>query len=151
MKKIFLLVILILLVGCTNEVEENKYAYLNYKNNLQNQNDFEETIVDFNTFFDIERINEEVLNYSLIINSPNTNMYDVKALLIHDYTQEEVYPSSGIIDEPIDLLKNTDKKIELKGTILTIDDISNVRFKLFLEYTDDSGQENKIFYQLSRG
>lgn len=151
MKKIFLLVILILLVGCTNEVEENKYAYLNYKNNLQNQNDFEETIVDFNTFFDIERINEEVLNYSLIINSPNTNMYNVKALLIHDYTQEEVYPSSGIIDEPIDLLKNTDKKIELKGTILTIDDISNVRFKLFLEYTDDSGQENKIFYQLSRG
>ena len=78
-------------------------------------------------------------------------MYDVKALLIHNYTQDEVYPSVGILDSPVTLIKDTEDKIELKGTIQTNEDISNVKFKLYLEYTDDDGNENKIYYQLSRG
>ena len=138
-------------MGCTNEVEENKYAYLEYKSELQKQEVFDEEASDFNTYFNIKRENEEEVSYSLIINDPNINMYKVKALLIHDFIQEEVFPSSGIMDESQNLIKDTDNKIELNGTILTTTDISNVKFKLYLEYIDDNGQENKIYYQLSRG
>lgn len=151
MIKKMLILPVILLIGCTNKVEENKYAYLTYKSELQEHETFDEEAVDFNTFFDIERINEEVVNYSMTINNPNINMYEIKALLIHDYVQEEAFPSSGIMEEPVSLLKGTDDKIELKGSIQTEEDISNVKFKLYLEYIDDNNEKNKIYYQVSRG
>lgn len=150
-KNLLILPLLILLVGCTNKVEENKIAYLEYKNELEETETFTEEKSDFNTFFNIEREDEEIVNYSITIDKPTTDMYDVKALLIHDYSQEEAYPSSGIMDEPIDLLKGTEEKIQLKGTIQTIDNINDVHFKLFVEYKDSKGLENKVYYQVSRG
>lgn len=152
MKRIVLFLPLILLIGCTSDVEENKYAYLEYKNELQEQEIFnKEEDIDFNTYFNIVRESEEIISYSVLINNPNTNMHKVKALLIHDYVQDEAFPSIGIMDEPVELLKETKDKIELRGTIQTTDDISNVKFKLYLEYIDDNEQENKIYYQVSRG
>ena len=152
MKKILMFLPLVLLVGCTNEVEESKYAYLEYKTELQEQEVFsEEEDIDFNTYFNIIREDEEIVNYSVIINNPNIDMHDVKVLLIHDFVQDEAFPSVGIMDEPVELLKDSDDKIELKGTIQTTDDISNVKFKLYIEYVDSEGLENKIYYQVSRG
>ena len=152
MKKIMLFLPLVLLMGCTNEVEESKYAYLDYKNELQEQEVFdEEDDIDFNTYFNIIREDEEIVNYSVVINSPNIDMYNVKALLIHDYMQDDAFPSVGIMDEPVELLKDSDGSIELKGTIQTTDDVSNVKFKLYIEYIDSEGLENKIYYQVSRG
>ena len=152
MKKIILILPLIFIVGCTNDTEENKIAYLEYKSELQEHETFAvEEEINFNTYFNIKRENEEIINYSITINSPNINMHNVKALLIHDYVQEEVFPSIGILDEPVTLRKDSHDKIELKGTIQTTDDISNVKFKLYLEYIDEEGQENKIYYQVSRG
>lgn len=153
MKKIVVLLLpLILLMGCTNEVEENKYAYLEYKNELQEQENFdEEEDIDFNAYFNIKRETEEVVNYSIIIDNPNIDMHEVKALLIHDYIQEEAFPSVGILDTPVELLKDSEDKIVLQGTIQTTDVISNVKFKLYLEYIDDEGTENKIYYQVARG
>ena len=152
MKKMLLILPLILLIGCTNEVEESKYAYLEYKTELQEQEVFsEEEDIDFNTYFNIIREDEEIVNYSVIINNPNIDMHDVKVLLIHDFVQDEAFPSVGIMDEPVELLKDSDDKIELKGTIQTTDDISNVKFKLYIEYVDSEGLENKIYYQVSRG
>lgn len=143
---------LMLLMGCTNEVEESKYAYLDYKNELQEQEVFdEEDDIDFNTYFNIIREDEEIVNYSVIINSPNIDMYNVKALLIHDYIQDDAFPSVGIMDEPVELLKDSDSSIELKGIIQTTDDVSNVKFKLYIEYIDSEGLENKIYYQVARG
>ncbi len=152
MKKVLeLIFLLIFLVGCTSEVEDGKIAYLEYKSELIEQDTFNEEEIDFNVYFNIERENEEIVNYSVIINNPNINMYNVKALLIHDYVQDDVFPSIGILDTPVTLIKDNEDKIELKGIIQTLDDISNVKFKLYLEYMDDDGQENKIYYQLSRG
>ena len=153
MKKILLtLPLIMLLVGCTNEIEENKIAYLEYKSDLQKQEVFnEEDKSDFNTYFNIKRETEEIINYSITINNPTINMHKVKALLIHDYSQEEAFPSVGILDNSVELLTDSDNKIELKGKLQTTKDISNVKFKLYLEYIDDNGNENKIYYQVSRG
>ena len=42
-------------------------------------------------------------------------------------------------------------KIVLEGSIQTIDDISDTKFKLYLEYVDDDGLENSIYYEVHRG
>lgn len=152
MRKILLMLPVILLIGCTSKIEENKYSYLEYKSQLEKKETFtKEDQIDFNTYFNIEREDEEVIKYSMTINDPNVDMHNVKALLIHDYIQEEAFPSVGILGEPVELLKNTNDKIELTGTIQTTEDISNVKYKLYLEYIDDQGLENKIYYQVSRG
>ena len=78
-------------------------------------------------------------------------MYNVKALLIHDYVIDDAFPSVGIFDTPIELLVNSGDKLELSGKIQTIDDISNIKYKLYIEYIDDNGNENKIYYDVKRG
>lgn len=153
MKKLVILIpILILLVGCTNKVEENKIAYLEYKKELEKTELFnKEEEIHFNTYFNIEREDEEVVNYSIIINEPTIDMYSIKALLIHDYYQEETFPSVGIFGDEVKLQKESGDKIILSGTIQTLEDISDVNFKLYLEYQDENGEENKIYYEVARG
>lgn len=152
MKKILILVSLFLLVGCTNKVEEDKYAYLEYKNNLEEQKDFvSQESLEFNTYFNLVRETEEKVTYSLVIDNPKFNMKNVKALLIHDFITEDVFPSVGIFDEPVTLHKDSNDKIVLEGSIQTIEDISDTKFKLYLEYVDDDGLENSIYYEVHRG
>ena len=43
--------------------------------------------LDFNVYFNIERVDEEITDYSLVIDTPKINMHNVKALLIHDLCQ----------------------------------------------------------------
>ena len=153
MKKLVVLIpLLILLVGCTNKVEENKIAYLEYKHELEAQETFNtEEEMDFNIYFNIDREDEEVVKYSILIDTPTIDMHNVKALLIHDYLQEEAFPSLGILDAPVELKKDTEDNIKLEGTIQTLEDISNVNFKLYIEYQDENGLENKIYYEVARG
>ena len=55
MKKFLVIIPLLLLVGCSNKVEEEKYAYLEYKDNLQKQEEFQaDDELDFNTYFNIK-------------------------------------------------------------------------------------------------
>ena len=106
--------------------------------------------LDFNTFFNIERDGDRV-NYRLVINNPTCDMKKVRALLINDYVSEEVYPSTGIFDNPIDLLSGSDKSIILKGTIVSADDLSDVCFKLYLEYVNGDNEKEEIYYEVQRG
>lgn len=153
MKKLLVIVpLLILMVGCTNSSEENKIAYLEYKSELEEKETFnEEESLDFNVYFNIERINEEIVDYSLVIDKPKINMHNVKALLIYNFVNEEAYPSVGIFDKPVELLIDTEDKIVLNGNIQTINDITDTKFKLYLEYTDDNNNLNKIYYEVNRG
>lgn len=153
MKKLLVVIpLLLVLIGCSNTSEESKIAYLEYKNELEEKEVFnEEESLDFNVYFNIERIDEEIIDYSLVIDSPIINMHNVKALLIHDFINEDAYPSVGIFDEPKELKEGSEDKIILNGHIQTINDISNTRFKLYLEYADDNGNLNKIYYALNRG
>lgn len=152
MKKLFILIPLLFLVGCTNELEVEKYDYLTYKNELQEKEEFKsEEELDFNTYFDIIRENDEKIVYSIVIDSPKIDMYNVKALLIHDYMSEDVFPSVGIFDEPVSLLSDSDNKIILKGDIYSEKELTDTKFKLYLEYEDNEGLSNKIFYEVARG
>ena len=143
MKKLVVLIIPILLLTACTSNEEDKIAYLEYKNELEKQETFSpEDELDFNVYFNISKEGEEITNYSILINNPKVNMHKVKALLIHNYIIDEAYPSIGIMDKPVELLKDNNNKIELKGKIQTSENISNVKYKLYIEYTTDDGKEN---------
>ena len=151
MKKILILIIPILLLTACTSNEEDKIAYLEYKNELEKKEVFSsEDDLDFNVYFNVKKEGEEITNYSVLINNPKVNMHNVKALLIHNYMIDEAYPSVGILDSPVNLSVDTSDKIVLKGKIQTSEDISNVKYKLYIEYTDDDGNENKIYYDVKK-
>ena len=152
MKRLLLIIpLFLLLIGCSNKVEEDKFAYLEYKNNLEKQEEFiDDDNLGFNTFFNIDRDGEKV-KYTLTIDNPEINMHDVKALLIHNYDNVDTYPSVGIFDTPEDLLKDSDNSIKLEGTILSADDLSDMKFKVYIEYKNDNDEKEEIYYEVQRG
>ena len=77
-------------------------------------------------------------------------MYDVKALLIHDFMIDDVFPSVGIFDEPVKLLAQSNDKIILKGSINSDKDIENIKFRLYLEYKDQNDLINAVYYEINR-
>lgn len=152
MKKFILIIpIFLLLIGCSNKVEDDKFAYIEYKNNLEAQEEFADNeSLDFNTFFNIEREGDNV-KYSLVINNPKVNMYKIKALVIHNYDTIDIFPSVGIFDETRTLLSGSNDEIKLEGNIVSSDDLSGVNFKLYLEYENDDNEKQEIYYEVKRG
>ena len=78
-------------------------------------------------------------------------MHNIKSLVVHNYYSDEIFPSLGVFNQKKELLVDTDleEKIELTGEIKTIKNISNMNLeiKLWLQYTDDSGEIKEIYYK----
>lgn len=150
-KKYLLLIILLLLVGCTNKIEEEKKDYLTYKSELQTQDEFKtEEELECTIAFNLERKTEEKVAYNVIISNPKVNMHDIKALLIHDYFTEEIFPSVGIFNDTVNLLTTDSDALTLEGEIQTEKEIKKEDFKLYIEYTDDEGLKNYIYYKMTK-
>lgn len=103
-RKYLLLIPMLLLVGCTNKLEEEKSDYLTYKSELLTTKNFAkeeelECVIDF----DLQRVSGEKIEYIVTISNPKIDMYDIKALLIHDHFTEEMFPSVGIFDNTVNV------------------------------------------------
>ena len=152
MKKILLIILIVFLTGCTNTEEDNKSEYIALKSNLleeQITNEKEELPVDITV--NLDRINEEKIDYKVTLDNPKENMHNIKSLVVHNYYSDEIFPSLGVFNQKKELLVDTDleEKIELTGEIKTIKNISNMNLeiKLWLQYTDDSGEIKEIYYK----
>ncbi len=155
MKKIYLLLIVIVLLftGCDNKEENVKSEYLAMKSDLLKINDFSyDDEMNCDISVNIDRVNEEKVSYKMIINNVKENMHDVKAILIHNYYTEDVFPSVGLFDDTVDLNKNSNDNIILKGNIETDKDIDNLDLilKLYVKYLDDNGNEKDIYYKTTK-
>lgn len=150
-KKYLLLVPMFLLIGCTNKLEEEKSDYLTYKSELQEAKEFKtEEELECNIDFDLQRVSSEKLEYIVTISNPKVNMYNIKALLIHDHFTEEIFPSVGIFDDTVNLLTTDEESLKLVGTIQTEKNIEDTDFKLYLEYTDSNNLKNYIYYKVTK-
>ena len=161
MKKLIMLLFAVFIVGCSsvkietdNNIVEEKEDYLAIKDEL---NSVDKYISDENLPCDIkislDRINKEEISYRAIIDNPKTNMYNIKALLIHDYFTEDIFPSIGIFDEAENLIVGNEevRGISLVGYIETTNDIDklDLNVKLYIEYSDSEGNIQKIYYKLN--
>ncbi len=124
MKKLLFLVIL--LVGCS---KSNVYDM--YVEKLKNDENISRDI-PFNIQFNIDNVNDNRIIYQVIIDEPKVEATNVKALVIHDVKTKDIFPSVGIVDEPIDLQKE-------KGIILIgyVDQTDDINFKLLIETEDN--------------
>lgn len=158
MKKLLILFSIALLAGCANvevsnnsAIEKEKESYLAIKNDLDTYLEYDSLEeVPCNITFSIDKTSEEELSYRVILDNPQIDMYNIKALLIHDYFTEDIFPSIGIFDETANLIVNDEevKGIQLVGYIETSKNI-DINLKLYLEYTDVNGNINQIYYKYS--
>lgn len=134
MKKV-VLIIVVLLVGCN----KTPSIYDRYVKEIQESTNYT-TDLPCKVEFYIDNVNDNRIIYQVIIDEASYELKNVKALVIHDAVTKDIFPSIGIVDEPITL--NQDNK----GIILMgyIDQTSDIEFKVLIE-TDT----NKYIYHYS--
>ena len=152
MKKFLLIILIIILTGCTNNEENTKNEYIAMKSNLIKEEiisySADELPIEVTT--NLDRINEEEISYKVTLTNPKENMHNIKAMIVHNHYSEEIFPSIGVFDETKELLSSDkNNEIQLTGTIKTTENISkmNLEIKLWLQYTDDSGEKKEIYYK----
>lgn len=155
MKKIFLVILLglVLLTGCKNKEEDKKSEYLAMKSNLlENKKYTSSEDLACNIIVSVDRLDEEKISYKVVISNTKENMNNIKALVVHNYYTEEVFPTIGLFDETKNLSANTSDELKLEGTIETTNDIDNLNLelKILIEYLDDDGQVKDIYYKTTK-
>jgi hypothetical protein len=153
MKKVFLsmLIIMFILTGCNNKEEKEKAEYLQMKSNLLEHKKFSNAEdINCDIIVKIDRSNEEKIVYNVILSNPKEDMKNIKAIVVHNYYTEDIFPTIGLFNKTSELLKkDSDKTIKLKGTIDTTDDIDklDLQLKILIKYANESGQEKDIYYK----
>lgn len=143
MKKVLIIILLSLLIGCTKNINKEENLYNKYVNELKNIETSSENI-PFEINFSIEEINEDFLSYTVLLDRKGILMNNIESILIHDKVSENAFPSIGILDSKITLDKdNTKKGIKLTGYIEKQNDIT---FKFMIKYISEENKEEKYFY-----
>ena len=155
MKKIFLVLFLsiLLFTGCENKEENEKNDYLDMKSQLLSHKEFislEELTCDI--VVNIDRKDEEKVIYEVVLSKPKENMNNIKAVLVHNYYTEDVFPTIGLFDDTKSLFVNSQDSITLTGSIKTDKDIDNLNLmlKLLIRYTTDDGVKKDIYYKTTK-
>ncbi len=156
-KRLCLFFIIIFIGGCYNNqltAEEKEYYQLVDELKKINHNQFSENFpFDINVYFD--KIMESEIRYEVVIDNPRNIINNIKAIAIHDYETNDVFPNTGIFDEPfsmnplvVDLKANYVKGVILIGYIPFKDDLEEYKGKVrvLVEYEDEISNINKIFF-----
>lgn len=161
MKKSYILVLIVIsiifiIVGCKNEnnnvenksnnVEKQKDEYLDYVQKLKKVDKDSEDL-PFSIEIQYDKVDDEV-RYQVIIDNPVQDIKNIKALAIHNMHTDDIFPSIGIFDDKVDLLKDKSPS----GVILVgyipyegeIEDL-NCQIKVLVEYEIDNNKNISYF------
>lgn len=124
MKKIIIVLLFILLIGCSKPTS----TYDFYVTTLKQENIASEYVpFDVNIYMD--EVNESKWIYQVVIDNAQEELRNIKALVIHNVKTKDVFPSVGIVDETITLNGQT-KGINLIGYV---DKKEEIEFKILVE------------------
>lgn len=156
MKRVFLiLVITILFCGCESKeqkiLEKAYYSYVEYTNKCSY---FEDIDYPFAINITLEKLNDNYLIYRLYIDNPTEDLYDLEVLVTHNFKTSDVFPSSGLYENPLDLLTNPSDSNYIKGIILSgyietnkdINDI-DITFKALIKAKNKLGYYKEFCYE----
>lgn len=149
-KRILLVLLLFVFTGCSNENEVEKNEYIAMKSNLLEEDittSADELPLDI--LVKIDRETEEEVKYKVSFSNSKENMHDIEAMVIHNYYNEDVFPTIGLFDKKGELLVDNDEVIELSDTIETNKNLSaiNLELKVYIQYKDDFGEKKEIYYK----
>ena len=140
-----MIIAILIIVGCDNNKVTNEYKiYEKYIDELENTTNFIEQN-NYDLEIEIEQINEKESMYVLTLDNVKTDMYEIEVIVTHNKNTEDIYPSSGIFEEKIDISKNDE---EVKGIQLIgfIENTENIEFKTLIKYKDSNGESKKDYY-----
>ena len=138
MKKFLTLILLILLAGCSDKEKifnENMKKYESAWKVLLNENQFRNSSRHFDIMAEIYK-EDKGYSYLIQINNPKIAMYDVEVMVIENkepYSiKEKMLPSSGIFDEPVNLVPNQVRKDSdfREGVLLGRDELESPKVTL---------------------
>lgn len=143
MKKILIIILISILLGCSKNINEDKELYNKYIEELKNV-ETSSNIIPFEINFTVEDLGKDFLTYTVLVDRKEINMKNIEAILIHDKASENIFPSIGILESPITLDNISDKKgIKLTGYI---EKQTNITFKFMIKYISEENIEEKYYY-----
>lgn len=152
MKKLLVLILLILCVGCSHE-EVMKTTYNTYMKNLLSVNENSSYIpCDIEITYD--KITDNEVSYQITIDNPKENMRNINIVVSHDKETDDGYPSIGVFDlDPINLSVEQTKEDPSKGIVLVgyfkysgeLDDL-DAKFKISINYVNDAIEEKTVYF-----
>lgn len=144
MKKIIIVLLLILLCGCSSS---EKNIYLDYINELKEVKTSSKAYP-----FDIEvkydKIIDREVRYQVILDNVKEDITDIEMICYHDKKTSDIYPSIGIFDDKESLFKEKKPSgLILVGYIPYKKDIDNfhITMKVLVKYKIKN-KEYKIHY-----
>ena len=159
MKKILWIILLsLLLSGCSNKYTNEEIVYNNYVNDLKKTTQYN-YVIPFDLEVYVDKIIETEVMYRVIIDNPKVSLRNIEALVIHDKHSEDIFPSSGIFESKLNLIPGVINKssnyvegIILAGYIPFEGDIKNLnaKFKILFKYEDDDGNLQTIIYSTNK-
>lgn len=151
MKKILLIFICLLLIGCSS-VEKKKYD--DYILLLRNSNISSD--IPFSIQVYLDKLLDDEISYRVIIDNPKYDLFNVEALAIHNIETNDIFPSIGIFDETVNLVNEVKNINDTKGIILTgyisteLDlDEFDAEFRVLVKYSD-SISDHLIIYSTKK-
>lgn len=152
MKKLLVLILLILCVGCGQE-EVMKTTYNTYMKNLLSVNENSSYIpCDIEITYD--KITDNEVSYQITIDNPKENMRNINIVVSHDKETDDGYPSIGVFDlDPINLSVEQTKEDPSKGIVLVgyfkysgeLDNL-DAEFKISINYVNDAIEEKTVYF-----
>ncbi len=156
MKRIILFLCCLLLVSCTNskqneQIEEYNRFLMSAKEDRNGSND-----LPFDIKVYCEQVLDDEITYRIIIDNPKEEVKKIKAIATHNLKTKDIYPTSGIFEEPLNLIPNNVdlEKNNAKGIILIgyidykgkLDDLK-IDINVFIEYENNANEIKKIYYE----
>lgn len=149
-KRLLLLLLMFSLMGCSTKEEDDKSEYIAIKSHLLEESKYTEADdLPLDIVVNIDRMDEEVVDYSVVFSNPKEDMYDIEAMVVHNYYNEDLFPTIGLFDKKGELLSDDENTIELKDTIKTNKNLSaiDLELKIYIKYKDKDGELKEIYYK----
>ena len=146
MKKIIItLICLIFLTAWYKEDSKEYKVYSEYVESLEKYEGESSLDMPFNINIELEKIMEDEILYIVTIDDFKEEIYDIEALVIHDYKTNNVFPSTGIYESKLDYKS---KGIILGGYIEYSGELKDFKttFKLKIKYKDKENKEQIKYY-----
>lgn len=156
MKKVGLIIVIILILcGCTSKIDENQLVYNSYVEEMKElkEKTTSKEIVDVEIELEEEKNGE--ITYRVTIDHPKEEMKNIEAMVYHTEKTEDIYPTIGVFDKKLNLIpglkKNEEdnvKGIVLGGYIKTRKSLEEFHptFKVMILYNDHENERKKIYY-----
>ena len=150
-KRLLLVLLMFSLMGCSTKNEDDKSEYIAIKSHLLEESKYTDADdLPLDIVVNIDRMDEEVVDYSVVFSNPEEDMYDIEAMVVHNYYNEDLFPTIGLFDKKGELLSDDeDSIIELKDTIKTNKNLSSIdlELKIYIKYKDKNNELKEIYYK----